>query len=321
MPFHNSSDNTKTSSMTDAELVFKGMRRFRYRNEGELVADAFRSPYRWWWSYLRLSKDYWWACERNGFADDPRLRNMYSDFGKVYEMTFEQWWRRRGAYLFSEQVALPAVRQMDARNLQLSRERERHLLLEIPLNLTERTIISQVRKILREHPERAVDRLSSAQRKLAKFTGIRQDAIETAHAVWRLHYESRDGRAVGKIGQPHGSKSLYQIGRELRLVRSCMPQVTDNPQRAAQRVNGMKVAVSRMLTRANQLIEHAALGVFPAMRPVSEPVFWRPFQSRRLAEAVAAGYWQPLFEPEHLLNVQQPDHADGHLVQRPVAGP
>ena len=69
------------------ELVFKGMRRLRYRQDGALLQDAARSPYYWWWAYLRLSKDYWWVCQRNGIADDLRLRAMYSDFGKVYEIT------------------------------------------------------------------------------------------------------------------------------------------------------------------------------------------------------------------------------------------
>ena len=287
--------------------VFKGMRRFRYRAPELLLSDAKRSPYYWWWAYLRLSRDYWWVCQRKGIADDQRLRAMYRDFGNVYEQTFEAWWQRRGAGLFSEQIALPRVRELDAMNLKLSPGRAEHLLLEIPVHLTERTIIAQVRKFLRQHPEREVQRVSHAQRPLAKLIGIRQDVIESAHAVWRVHYESRDGRVVDKIGQAHGSKSLYQIGKELRLVRSCMPVVTDNKERAAKRVNGMKVAVVRMLSRANNLTANAAVGVFPSIQPISEPIVWRPVQQRKLEEAVAAGLWRPLFDDNATLIVQQRD--------------
>jgi hypothetical protein len=289
------------------QLLFKGMRRLRYRQDESLLNDARRSPYFWWWSYLRLSKDYWWVCERKGVADDSRLREMYRDFGKVYEMTFEQWWGRRGIVLFSEQVALPSVRQLDAQNLQVSREWDRHLLLEIPIYLTEKTIISQVRKLVRQHPERAVDRVSTAQRKLAKLVGIRQDVIETAYAVWQLHHASRDGRVVEKVGQSKGSKSLYQIGKELRLVRTCMPLVTDGKDQAAKRVNGMKVAVSRMLTRANNLIANAAVGTFPSIQASKEPIAWRAVQQQKLADAVAAGQWRPLFDADETLIVQQRD--------------
>lgn len=289
------------------QLVFKGMRRFRYRRDDLLLNDAQRSPYYWWWAYLRLSKDYWWVCQRKGVADDMRLRDMYRDFGKVYEMTFEQWWDKRGVALFSEQVALPAVREINPHDMQLSREWERHLLLEIPVNLTERTIISQVRKLIRQHPEREVQRTSTAQRKLAKLIGIRQDVIESAYTVWRLHYESRDGRTVERIGQAQGTKSLYQIGKELRLVKTCMPAATDDKARAAKRVNGMKVAVSRMLARANNLIDNAAVGTFPSIQTPHEPIVWRSVQQRKLDEAVAAGHWCPLFDPNHTLIVQQRD--------------
>jgi len=283
------------------------MRRFRYRRDDLLLNDAQRSPYYWWWAYLRLSKDYWWVCQRKGVADDMRLRDMYRDFGKVYEMTFEQWWDKRGVALFSEQVALPAVREINPHDMQLSREWERHLLLEIPVNLTERTIISQVRKLIRQHPEREVQRTSTAQRKLAKLIGIRQDVIESAYAVWRLHYESRDGRTVERIGQAQGTKSLYQIGKELRLVKTCMPAATDDKARAAKRVNGMKVAVSRMLARANNLIANAAVGTFPSIQTPRELIVWRTVQQRKLDEAVAAGHWRPLFDPNHTLIVQQRD--------------
>lgn len=285
------------------QIVFKGMRRFRYRRNDLILNDAIRSPYYLWWAYLRLSKDYWWVCQRRGVADDQRLREMYSDFGKVYEMTFEQWWDKRGVALFSEQVALPAVRQVNPHNMELSRDLEKHLLLEIPIHLTERTIISQVRQFLRQHPEREVQRISSAQRKLAKLVGIRQDVIESAFDVWRLHQQSRDGRQVEKIGQTQGNKSLYQIGKELRLVRTCMPAPTDGKERAAQKVNGMKVAVSRMLSRANNLIDNAAVGTFPSIQALSEPIVWRPAQQQKLAEAMAAGLWRPLFDPNETLIV------------------
>lgn len=290
-------------NLNTEQLVFKGMRRFSYRRDELLLNDAERSPYFWWWSYLRLSKDYWWVCQRKGVADDPRLREMYRDFGKVYEMTFEQWWDKRGISLFSEQLALPSVRQLNANDLQLSRGIDQHLLLEIPLNLTEKTIISQVRKLIRLHPDREVQRTSTAKRKLAKMIGIRQDVIESAYAVWCLYYESRDGRTVDKVGQVTGTKSLYQIGKELRLVRTCMPQPTDDKERAAKRVNGMKVAVSRMLARANNLIENAAVGTFPSIQTIKEPIVWRPVQQQRLEEAVSAGQWRPLFAANDTLIV------------------
>ena len=288
------------------ELIFKGMRQLRYKRQDDMLKDAIRSPYYWWWAFLRLSKDYWWVCQRRGAVGDLRLKGMYRDFGNVYELTFEEWFLRRGKNLLSEELALPAVRKLSPTNLELSRPLGRHLILEIPLNMTEKSIISQVRKQLRNHPDREVERISTAKRKLAKLIGIRQDVIESAYAVWKIHHESRDGRVVEKVGQAHGTKSLYQIGKELRLVRSCLPVTTDNQERAAKRVNGMKVAVSRMLARANNLIENAAIGVFPSIQPMKEEIEYSPVQLLRMNEAVASG-WRPLFDPNDKLIVHERD--------------
>jgi hypothetical protein len=90
-----------------------------------------------------------------------------------------------------------------------------HLLLEIPLHLTEATIVKQVKALLREHPKRAVERHSSARRAIAKFTGIRKDLLLIAHQTWQLHSESRDPNKTHKIGQVQGNMSLYQIGKQL----------------------------------------------------------------------------------------------------------
>ncbi len=291
----------------DTVQVFKGMRHFKYSRPDVLLTDAQQSPYYWWWAYLRLSKDYWWVCQCQGKADDARLRSMYRDFGDVFTMSFEDWWHRKGQALFAEGLSPPEVRELDRINMRLSPGMSSHMLLEIPLNLTEATIVKQVKKILRNHPSREVERRSSAKRPLAKFTGIRKDLLQIAHMTWRMHWESRDPTQTYRIGQIQGSKSLYQIGKELRLVKTCMPQATDNVERAAKRVNGMKVAVSRMLARANYLAENAAIGTFPSLQPMAEPIVWRSIQHQRMQQAIAAGEWRPLFDAAHTLNVQEQD--------------
>jgi hypothetical protein len=89
-----------------------------------------------------------------------------------------------------------------------------------------------------------------------------------------------------------------------------MPVLTDNQERAAKRVNGMKVAVSRMLTRANHLIENAAVGVFPSIKALKEPIDYSLVQRQRMNEALASGLWRPLFDPNDKLIVHQLDDAN-----------
>jgi hypothetical protein len=57
----------------------------------------------------------------------------------------------------------------------------------------------------------------------------------------------------------------------------------------------------------HNLAANAAIGVFPSVQTLDAPIVWRPVQQQKLSEAVAAGLWQPMFDSDHTLNVQQPD--------------
>jgi hypothetical protein len=66
----------------------------------------------------------------------------------------------------------------------------------------------------------------------------------------------------------------------------------------------MKVATSRMLVRANNLLLNAAIGEFPNVQQPKEPVNWRSGQQQRLDQAVSEGKWRPLFDHNDILNQQ-----------------
>jgi len=65
--------------------------------------------------------------------------------------------------------------------------------------------------------------------------------------------------------------------------------------------------VSRMLVRANNLAANAAVGVFPSVQALDTPIVWRPIQQQKMAAAIAAGLWRPMFGAKDTLIVQQPD--------------
>ena len=54
----------------------------------------------------------------------------------------------------------------------------------------------------------------------------------------------------------------------------------------------MKVAVSRMLTRANALIANAEIGNFPSVEPVAHRKRWTAKQQKALDAAIEAGKWR-----------------------------
>jgi hypothetical protein len=282
--------------------VYKGLRRLRYSDLEEEIKDAWASPYRWWWSYLRLSKDYWWVCQQQGETLDDDLRKMWLDFGNVFATSFNAWWRKQGRNLFAEQVRLPHVRKIDNHLSNLSSNAENHLLVEIPLNLTERTISRQVLALIRADPARKVKPVSKAKRPLCKLRGIKMSVLVDAHNIWCLNYLIDLATLPNsKIGKPFDRMTSQQLGTAMRLVRSCMPKYTDGEDVERKKRNGMKVAVSRMLSRADALIANAEIGIFPSMTPAAPRRRWTAKQQLDLDKALAVGKWTPPAVDEDVL--------------------
>ena len=276
------------------QVVYKGMKRLRYSSSADEIRDAFLSPYKLWRDYLRISKDYWWVCQQKGDTLDTELKAMYEDFGDVYNLGFNDWWHLKGRELFAEQVKLPAVKQIDDNLSNLSSNPQNHLVVEIPLNLTERTISRQLMKILRAHKDRKITRTSHAKRPLAKLVGIRKRVIKTAHDIWCLNHLVQLAKQEGSdIGLPFNKMTTHQIGVGFRLVRNCMPRAGDGIEGGRKKRNGMKVAVSRMLNRAEALIANAEIGKFPSFEAVEPRVRWTDEQQKALDAALANNEWQP----------------------------
>lgn len=280
--------------MTNQTPVFKGMRRLRYADIQEEVADARQSPYRWWFDYLQLSKDYWWVCQQRGNTLDADLKKMWEYFGDIHNTNFVNWWIKRGRDLFAEQVSLPKVRKIDGDKSNLSANPQNYLVVEIPLNMTERTITRQVLALLREEPNRQIKRNSQAKLPLSKLIGIRKAVLHDAHDIWCLNQIVQNAKKPNStLGKPFNTMTTQKIGIAFRLVRSCMPKPTDGEEMERKKRNGMKVAVSRMLARANALIANAEIGVFPSFAPVEKRLRWTDEQQRELDAALERGEWQP----------------------------
>ena len=71
-------------------------------------------------------------------------------------------------------------------------------------------------------------------------------------------------------------------------------EATDKPAVEAKKRTAMKVAVSRMLSQANSLIENVEIGRFPSTDPVNKLPRWTAKQQKELDAALQRGEWQPL---------------------------
>jgi hypothetical protein len=253
----------------------KGMASFRHATMEQEIADASTSIRRWWWEYLRLSKDYWLLCQstKGGVPEtyDERLAQIYRDFGNIYDCSFEEWWRRTGSQLFKEQKSPPRVQQITSVESAVSGNRAGKILVEIPLQLSRETIERQIKRILDGYADqRPSNRLeTSTSRYPINVTLARLNVLQKSHEVYCLHRE-----LIGKptaMARSNLSRldtefqeraDLFKIGKALRISPS-NENLTGTNVEIDRRANSMRQMVWVHMNRAKALIANTERGVFP----------------------------------------------------------
>ena len=288
------------------EHFLKGLPRTRRHKTPEMsLLEAQNSVYRWWWEYLRLSKDYWLVCQTSKpgsiQTQDQKLRRVYRGFGDIFSSSFDDWWLDRGYRIFSEQEKFPKVAVVPSR----PGERERQvptddkIWVEIPLKLSKRTIQKQLGKLLDEYESKRLRRrleLTSADFKVnAVQFGTHQ--LQKVHEVHALHRELIDKPKWLRRHQPdmvegEARADLFRIGKLLRLSLS-NEELTGEPKVVRARQNRMRVAVSRFLKNSKLLIANVEQGTFPSYKAV-ELVATPRFNARQLEQhkELESKWWQ-----------------------------
>ncbi|QWD62818.1 hypothetical protein [Polynucleobacter sp. MWH-UH25E] len=231
-----------------------------------------RSPYYWWWQYLRRNEAYIKFCEKGGRG---KLRKLYEDFGDVRDPDFGRWWLtsmdrhkdgvKRGAYLFRETTTDFDVIKLKNKSDWLPNWNEDVMIVAINMKQTKREIKKLFSWLLEdEHPGkpgkqpmREAAASSTARYKLHRNFSV--DNLEKTLAIYDLCKENE------KLPTKE-QRSYWEIGESIRLVPSAMPPtdkkyfLMDEPKK---RHNTMTMAVSRYYKAAKIMIDNTALGVFP----------------------------------------------------------
>jgi len=260
--------------------VLKGARRLRFRNAEDSLAEVREGVYRWWWEFLRLSKDYWLVCQtseplRVG-TRDPQLARVYRRFGDIYSSSFDDWWIQRGYRVFQERERFPKVKELPREPIERTRSKllGDHIWVDIPLKLSRRTIQRQLGKILDAYEEqRPRNRLelSTSDFKLNPVQ-FRLHTLRQVHEIYSLHRELiAKPRALRALSQHAGLEQradLFRIGKLLRVSPS-NESLRGDPQEITRRQNRMRASVSRLLKRSELLIGNVEQGEFPSFKPAS----------------------------------------------------
>jgi len=272
----------------------KGLKKYKFNTMEDEIQHAWSSPYRYWWSFLSCSKDYWWVCQQNGHTQDPRLQATYESFGDLHLQGFSHWWIHGARDNFIENTNPPSVELIN--NLESLTEDQiteyPWMIVRVPLNLGQEKLVEDFTEILRSHPKRVHYRDQTSDYPLLKYKKLREEFLlrscDLWHAVWRAGGISTGPKRKGD------SDSTYEIGVRFGVNAKHVIDVADKPAVEAKKRTAMKVAVSRMLSQANSLIENVEIGRFPSTDPVNKLPRWTAKQQKQLDTAVQRGEWQPL---------------------------
>ena len=265
-------------------VTVKSLARLRYQDQLAALADARHSVLRWWWEYLRLSRDYWMVCQTSKPEQaqtlDSQLAKVYDSFGNIWDIDFDRWWLDRGVAAFAEHEPLldVSVLPRDPEVLAMMADGHDHLWVNIPVNLRRRTIMLRIGQLLDAHEtQRTVG--SQLELSRARFrvnpVWFRLHTLATMHDVYCLHRALIDQPAY-HARHPDPSKQalyerradLFRIGKLLRLSPSNARSTGDRSQQQ-MRYNRMRATVGRFLSRARLLIAQVELGQFPVFKAIT----------------------------------------------------
>lgn len=285
------------------EHLLKGQSRVRFRSPAESLGVVKEGVHRWWWEFLRVSKDYWLVCQtsKSGRVEtqDKELAKVYRAFGDIYACSFEEWWIDRGSWVFREKDPFPKVKAV-ARH---PRERAAHryesdrLWLDIPLKLSRRTIQRQIGRLLDQHEEQRLSNRLEMSTSNFKINPVqyRVHTLRKMYEVKALHRELIDKLSIHEMNKEKFGlvrrADLFRIGKLLRVSPS-NESLRGEVDEIFKRQNRMRASVSRLLKRTELLIANVEQGVFPSFKPV-KPQEIKRFNARQLEmhKELEAQWW------------------------------
>lgn len=220
-----------------------------------------RSPYYWWWAYLKRNQDYLACCEKEGTGP---LASLYDDFGDVRGDSFRAWWGgrlQRGALLFGEERLSYRLTRLTSKDEWLDEwTSEDVAVVAVNLSVGRRKLQSDFAQLLQEISLRKQGRPALGKVKsTAKYPLHRN----TDQHNLRTMLEVYDACMANSVLPRDQRERMWMIGERLKVVPSAMPKKGDTPKDRADRQNVMNNAVSRYLSRARKIIANTAEGRFP----------------------------------------------------------
>ncbi|WP_114639195.1 hypothetical protein [Polynucleobacter necessarius] len=133
------------------------------------------------------------------------------------------------------------------------------MVVALPLTMGKRELQSRFAKLLnKRHTAKRGRTAKKLGKSTARFPLNRNYTIESLQKALDVY------DCYTRLVQLNGKAKLWEVGVELRLVRTAMPTTGDIKQDIAIKRNVMAATVKRYLKQAETIIANTSLGIFPS---------------------------------------------------------
>jgi len=227
------------------------------------IKELEKSPYYWYWAYMRRNKEYIRCCNNNGKG---KLAKLYEDFGDIRSDDYAEWWggkNQKGRLLFGEASEAFQLKQLKS-NSEWSEDWGSNIVVfAVNLNEGKRKLQKYFSKELdKVHTWKQGRKSMSKTASTARYSLYRNSSVHTLKKMLQAY----DAWLINESLPKGEQKSMWEVGESINLVPVAMPP-TNSIQVATDNVklrhNTMTVAMSRYVKQAQIIIANTSLGVFP----------------------------------------------------------
>ena len=239
--------------MKTKKEFFKGVLGFTEGDEELLARKAEDSVYYWWWMFMRIHPVFWYARTKGIDPIHPKTCEIYKLAGDLSHDYFQKWWKEDGKVAFAETEKIPEVTVINLLRIdEHPFKKTDHLYLDIPLKISRRKIMKEVRKRLDQvHQGQSLNVTDHSTAKLKLFTKkYRLKTLENEY--WVLLYKSI-----------HSKIRMWQIGDRLQLAPRLKVRGRLKDEVFGPKYNQLNSLASRYYFKAKNMSDNLMAKEFP----------------------------------------------------------
>jgi len=262
--------------------------------------NVCKNEYLWWIAFLRLSQDYWWLCHEKGQCQDIRLCTVWHFFGNIFEYdSFSAWWDARAEAVFAEKVSPPRVLDITLQNQILPINLAQHVVISIPLTLSNVEITASVAKIMQGYPIQSRTYQSQAQFTLLNVAGKARNQTVKMYQMALLDNLIRCVKNVEELDNQFDPSTeiklskmgYYEMATTLKLAKAVIPGKAESLSSRNKKHRTASSAICQKRKRVQSIIANVEIGNYMSYAEVKPHARWSVAQSKEMNAAIANGDW------------------------------